>query len=100
MRAFATVILLIAAAAATFAQSDGGSISGTILDRLGRYIASAPVAVTNADTGAKYATETDNTGAYALSLPRGTYVLSIEVAGQKYTQPAIVIIPEHPLRHE
>jgi hypothetical protein len=50
--------------------------------------------------GAKYATETDDMDAWALSLPQGTYVLSIEGAGHTYTQQAIVIIPQHRLRHD
>ena len=63
-------------------------------------MSNAPVEVKNTETGAKYTTETDRTGAYTLSLPRGTYALLIEVAGLKYTQESIVIIPEHPLRHD
>jgi hypothetical protein len=100
MRWFAIAILLIAATASTFAQSGGGSITGSIFDRLGRKIASAPVEVTNTDTGAKYATQTDGMGEYTLSLPRGTYTLVIEIAGRRYTQQTVIIIPEHPLRHD
>jgi hypothetical protein len=91
---------LIGITALSFAQSNQGSIAGTIFDRLGRMVQSAPVEVKNTDTGVKYVTESDGTGAYTLSLPRGTYSLSIEVAGRRYTQEAIVIIPEHPLRHD
>ena len=100
MRWFAIAILLIAATASTFAQSGGGSITGSIFDRLGRKIASALVEVTNTDTGAKYATQTDGMGEYTLSLPRGTYTLVIEIAGRRYTQQTVIIIPEHPLRHD
>lgn len=100
MRTIVIAFCLTAIAALTFAQSNQGSIAGTIFDRLGRMVQSAPVEVTNTDTGARYATASDRTGAYILSLPRGTYSLSIEVAGRKYTQESIVIIPEHPLRHD
>ena len=100
MRLFPTAILLISATASTLAQSGAWSIAGSLFDRLGRKIASAPVEVTNNDTGAKYATETDGMGEYTLSLPRGTHTLVIEVAGRRYTQQTVIIIPEHPLRHD
>jgi hypothetical protein len=100
MRAAVIAFCLMGITALTFAQSNQGSIAGTIFDRLGRMVQSAPVEVKNTDTGAKYVTASDRTGAYTLSLPRGTYSLSIEVAGRKYTQDSIVIIPEHPLRQD
>ncbi len=100
MRAVLIAICLLAVAAVTFAQSDHGSLSGTISDRLGRMVESAPVEVKNTDTGAKFVTESGSKGDYTLSLPRGTYSLSIEVAGRKYTQESIIIIPEHPLHHD
>jgi Carboxypeptidase regulatory-like domain len=100
MRIFACTVWFIVATAAGFAQQGGGSIGGTIFDRLGRFVFHAPVEVTNIETGMKYTTESDRAGAYMLSLPRGTYRLSIEIAGRKYTQESIIIIPEHPLRQD
>jgi hypothetical protein len=84
----------------TFAQTGQGSLQGSIFDRLCRDLASAPVQVTNTDTGAKYATETGMKDEYTFSQPCGNYALSIEVAGQKYAQWAIVITPQHPLHHD
>ena len=63
-------------------------------------VQSAPVELRNVDTGAKYTSNTDRNGSWMLSLPSGTYVLSIDVAGWKSTQNSIVITPEHPLRHD
>src|SRR5579871_4901686 len=100
MRTVLIAICLTAVSAVTFAQSNQGSISGTIYDRLGRMVQSAPVEVTNVSTGEKYTATTDRTGAWMLSLPSGTYVLSIDVAGWRYTQNSVVIIPEHPLHHD
>ncbi|HTA45540.1 MAG TPA: carboxypeptidase-like regulatory domain-containing protein [Bryobacteraceae bacterium] len=100
MRTALIAICLAAVSVLAFAQSNQGSIAGTIFDRIGRMVQSAPVELMNVETGAKFDTATDRTGAWMLSLPRGTYVLSIEVAGMKYTQNSIVITPEHPLRHD
>jgi hypothetical protein len=100
MRAFLIAVCLIAVTSPAFAQTGQGSLQGSIFDRLGHYVFHAPVQVTNVDTGAKYVTETDTKGEYTLSLPSGNYSLSIEVAGQKYVQSAIVITPQHPLHHD
>jgi hypothetical protein len=100
MRSPLIAVCLTIFAALTPAQSTQGSLAGTIFDRLGHMVQSAPVQLINTETRAKFVTESDRTGAYMFSLPRGTYSLSIEVAGTKYTQESIVIIPEHPLRHD
>lgn len=67
-----------------WAQSDRGTITGTVTDPAGAVVASAPVEATNADTHAVYQAATSATGNYTLSqLPTGTYSLSVTVPGFK-----------------
>ncbi len=67
-----------------FAQSDRGTITGTISDQQSGFIPKAVVIATNVDTGVKYETTSTSTGNYMLaSLPVGAYELSIEATGFK-----------------
>ncbi len=76
------------------AQSDRGSIDGTVSDRIGHKVASASVEARNMDNGAVFHAETDARGVYTLSLPRGTYEVSITAAGHKSTQRGVVVTPD------
>jgi len=98
MRPLRIAICMVLSAVWLAAQSGAGSIAGTILDRLGHKVASAPIEARNMTTGAAYTTASDGQGAYTFSLPGGTYEISVAVAGHKYTQEGIVITPERPLR--
>ena len=72
--------------ALVLAQSDRGSITGTVSDPTGALIPAAKVVATRADTGAVYQTVTTNTGNYTLpSLPVGVYSLSVEAPGSRNT---------------
>jgi hypothetical protein len=69
-------------AALSFAQSDRGTITGTVLDPGGAVIPGASVTATNAQTGTATRGETTATGAFTLlSLPAGEYELAIEADG-------------------
>ncbi len=50
MRVILIALFLTVVSASAFAQSNQGSIAGTIFDRLGRMVENAPVAATNIDT--------------------------------------------------
>src|SRR5437762_6189434 len=77
----ATVCLLVLTCAA-FAQSDRGTMTGTVLDPAAAVIPGAKVTAKNAETGARYETVSTSTGNYTLSqLPAGSYDLGIEVTG-------------------
>jgi hypothetical protein len=80
------------------AQSERGVIAGSVTDRLGHQIASAPISATNTDTRTQYTTESGGTGGYSLSLPAGKYDLSVEAAGHRYIQQGIIVSAERPLR--
>ncbi|HEX5431938.1 MAG TPA: TonB-dependent receptor [Bryobacteraceae bacterium] len=67
-----------------FAQSDRGTITGTVTDPAGAVVANAQVQARNVDTGAIYPTTTTATGNYTLAqLPVGTYELTVAAMGFK-----------------
>ncbi len=76
-----------------FAQSDRGTITGTVLDPQSAAVANAAVAVTHSETGGKYQAATTSTGNYTLSsLPVGTYTLTVDVPGfRKFIQKGIEV---------
>jgi hypothetical protein len=67
-----------------FAQSDRGTITGTVSDPAGAVIASAPIQARNVETGALYDVASSTTGNYTLSeLPAGIYEIAVTVPGFK-----------------
>jgi hypothetical protein len=70
------------------AQTGTTSVRGAVIDRTGAAIVGAKVIVTNAAQGLHREGATDGTGAYEfLSLPPGSYVLTIESKGfRKFEQ--------------
>src|SRR5215467_11601117 len=69
---------------AILAQSDRGTITGTVSDPAGAVVAAAPVQIKNVETGAVYQAGTSATGNYTLAqLPAGQYELSVSVPGFK-----------------
>jgi hypothetical protein len=76
-----------------FAQSDRGTITGTISDPAGAVIASAPIQARNVETGVSYDTQSSTTGNYTVQqLPVGTYEISVAVQGfKKYTRAGLVV---------
>ena len=80
-------------AVAAFAQTNRGSITGTVSDPVGAVVASANVVAVEAATHAQYTTVTTATGNYTLAeVPPGVYSLSVEVPGfKKFTQQGITV---------
>ena len=76
-----------------FAQSDRGTITGTISDQTGSVVAAATVSVTHLETGGQYQAASTSTGNYTLSsLPVGTYSLTVAVPGfKKFVQTGITV---------
>jgi hypothetical protein len=84
MRHVAVVVCLSLCAFVAFAQSDRGTITGTILDPAGAVIAGAMIDAKNVATGAVYPTASSDTGNYTIAqLPAGNYELTVTVAGFK-----------------
>src|SRR5919199_2397714 len=81
----ATLFVLIACwAAPTFAQSDRGSLAGTVTDPQGAVVANAKVTVTNLNTNEVRETTTSDEGRYTIpELPAGDYKVTIESQGFK-----------------
>src|SRR4051794_13399671 len=75
------------------AQTDRGTITGTVSDPAAAVISGAKITARRVDTGAVYETTTTETGNYTLpSLQVGTYDLTIEAAGfTKYLQQGITV---------
>ena len=66
MRVTLIVGLLLVSAASVFAQSDRGTITGTVADPAGAVIANAGVEARNTETGAVYPVATSTTGNYTI----------------------------------
>jgi hypothetical protein len=97
MRTLTITICLLLSTFSVLAQSQRGTIDGTVFDRIGHTVASAAVEAKNNVTGAVFTGESDGQGVYSLSLPAGTYEVSVSAAGHKYTQQDIIITPARPL---
>jgi carboxypeptidase family protein len=93
MRSISVGMCLVLAAVGAAAQSDRGTITGTVTDPAGAVVAGAPVQARNAQTGAVYQAATSNTGNYTVAqLPAGTYELTVTVQGfKKYTRQNLAI---------
>src|SRR5262245_59759125 len=84
---------LLLSAWTVFAQSDRGTITGTVSDPTGAVIPGANIIVTHTETAAKYETISTETGNYTLAqLPSGSYELSVELPGfKKYVRQGLTI---------
>src|SRR5436190_10248722 len=90
---------VFAVAFCMIAQSDRGTITGTIADPVGALVASAPVQVRNMETGAIYQAGSSATGNYVVQLPTGTYELSVTVPGfKRYVRQNLVVPVAQTLR--
>src|SRR6266478_3972465 len=83
-----------------FAQSDRGTITGTVADQTNAVIPGASVVATNTETATKYETVSTETGNYTLAqLPAGVYQLSVELPGfKKYVRQGITVMVAQTLR--
>ncbi|MCU1335837.1 MAG: hypothetical protein JWO19_1418 [Bryobacterales bacterium] len=84
MRSLLLSAALLLFALSTFAQSDRGSITGTIADPAGAVVAGAQVEAKNVDSGTVYNVASTSTGNFTLAqLPTGNYELTVTVTGFK-----------------
>ncbi len=88
---FRLAVITVLFSFSAFAQSDRGTITGTVSDPANAVVANATVSVTHQETGGQYQTTTTSTGNYTLpSLPVGTYSLTVNVPGfKKFVQNGI-----------
>jgi hypothetical protein len=81
LHALVCVLLCLGVA---YAQSDRGTITGTITDPSGSMIANAPIEAKNMQTGVVYRAASSETGNYTLAqLPTGTYQITCSLSGFK-----------------
>lgn len=90
---FSRFSLALLFSCAIFAQSDRGTVTGTVSDATGGLIPNAHIVLTNAKTGIRTETVATGTGNYTLlSLPAGEYSLTVEQSGfSKYEQTNIQV---------
>ncbi len=82
MRSLRAIILFCLFLGAALAQTDRGTITGTVTDPADAVVPAAAVTATHTDTGAKYAAVTTQTGNYTIAqVPAGIYDVSVEMAG-------------------
>jgi outer membrane receptor protein involved in Fe transport len=79
--------------AIAFAQSNQGTITGTISDPAGAVIPAAAIQVKNAETGVVYQGGTSNTGNYVIPVPAGIYEITVTVPGfKRFVQSNVQVI--------
>jgi carboxypeptidase family protein len=90
--AFCTLLLILGAAAAAFAQ-DTATLNGTVHDSTGAVVVGAEVTVSNATVGISKITTTNSDGDWVVPyLPNGTYNLSINAKGfKRYEAKGVVL---------
>src|SRR5579885_244843 len=93
MRLQAVLVFLSLLGASAFAQSDRGTMTGTVSDQAGAVVASAAVEARNTETGATYPVAASDTGNYTIAqLPAGTYELSVTVPGfKKFIRTGLIV---------
>jgi hypothetical protein len=85
--------LSLLVACAVFAQSDRGTITGTISDPAGAVVANANIEARNVETGAISQAASSTTGNYTIAeLPAGTYELDVTVPGfKKFVRTGLIV---------
>ena len=93
MRILSVAGCLLFTALTAFAQTDRGTITGTISDPAGAVVAGAIVEAKNVDTAAVYQAGSSATGNFTLAqMPAGTYELSVTVPGfKKSVRPSVIV---------
>src|SRR5438094_5862556 len=84
MRKLQLIVWLFVFTHAASAQTDRGTITGTVSDATGAVIPGATIEAKNVATGAVYQAGSSETGNYTLAqLPAGTYEVSAALPGFK-----------------
>ena len=93
IRAFFVTVCLITFALTAFAQTDRGTLTGTVSDATGAVIPGVAIEAKNVQTGATYQAGSSETGNYTLAqLPAGTYEFSAMLPGfRKFVRPGVIV---------
>lgn len=100
MRLSIVCISVILLGSSAFAQSDRGTITGTVSDPAGAVVPNAPIQARNVETGVVYEGATSTTGNYSIpQLPVGPYDVSVGMQGfKKYSRTGLQVGTEQTLR--
>jgi hypothetical protein len=100
MRAIAIGICILLIPLALFAQSDRGTITGTVSDPEGAVVPAAAIEAKNVSSGTIYQTATTNTGNYTIpQLPPGAYEIAVTAPGfKRYVRGPITVAVAQTLR--
>ena len=100
MRSFRVMFCLFLVSLAAFAQSDRGTMTGTVSDTTGAVIPGVSIVATNVETSARYETVSTETCNYTLAqMPAGLYQLSAELPGfKKYVRQGLTVEVAQTLR--
>jgi hypothetical protein len=100
MRVLSLFTCCLVLAVCAFAQSDRGTITGTVTDPAGAVVANAPITAKNVGTGVEYSGATSTTGNYTLlQLPAGAYQVTVNVPGfKKYSRAGLTVEVAQTLR--
>src|SRR6266853_4743447 len=92
-RVIAVAFFVLVAAGAALAQSDRGTIAGTVLDSSGGAVNNATITVTSTETGASYSATSGPTGGFRVQDVRvGTYDVSVSSPGFKIEKKTGVVV--------
>src|SRR5690242_21235234 len=93
MRKLQLIAWLFVFSHAASAQTDRGTITGTVSDATGAVIPGATIEAKNVATGAVYQAGSSETGNYTLAqLPAGTYELSAGLPGfKKFVRSGVIV---------
>src|SRR5437868_2171186 len=93
MRLSLTAGFFLLSVAAVFAQTDRGTITGTISDPAGAVVPNASVEARNSESGTVYRAGSSGTGNFTLAeIPAGAYEVSVAVAGfKKFVRPGVLV---------
>jgi hypothetical protein len=83
MRSILAAAFVCLSGVGAFAQSNQGTITGTISDPAAAVVPAAQLEVKNTATGVVYRGGTSGTGNYVFSVPAGTYEISVNAPGFK-----------------
>src|SRR5579862_4141280 len=93
MRSFLAAAIVCLSGFGAFAQSNQGTITGTISDPAAAVIPAAQIEVKNTATGVVYRGGTSGTGNYVFSVPAGTYDISVSSPGfKKFVQSNVLVV--------
>src|SRR5256885_1998120 len=93
IKSFVCAVALLSAASFSCAQSDRGTIAGTVLDSSGGVVADAQITAKGADTGSTYGATSGPTGGYRIpDVQIGVYNVTITAKGFKTSEQKGVVV--------